>query len=123
MGAIQGAVNSVLGTAATVAAGAKHFSEQEATKAIAQAGTTEKLAIAKEELNELNEGIKQGKEDINTIKGGHLPGTLEADLFRSDEEKAADLQARRKALKTLKEKQAAKKLMIAAYQKVLGGAK
>ena len=133
MGAIQNSINQVLGSVAGAALGIKHTAEQQAAvkeqkinNELQKAGVAEKLAGEKEQLASLNEGIKKGKADIKTIKEGWLPqedGTRVADLFRSDEEKSADLKARRTALKTLQEKKAAKQMMIAAYEKVLGGVK
>ena len=61
MGAIQGSINSMLGSVAVAAAGAKHIKEQKAANEIAKAGMAEKKAGVDEELLKL-EGEQETQE-------------------------------------------------------------
>ena len=120
MGAIQGSINSMLGSVAVAAAGAKHIKEQKAANEIAKAGMAEKKAGVDEELLKLEGEQETQEKELELISTGRTPeGEIRLDV--DEEVITKDIESRKKALQVLKEKITAKRLLQGAYQRALGG--
>lgn len=116
MGAIQGSVNSMLGSVAGAAVGIKHIKNQEIANA---EKATEDIMAAETDISNLNKEAKTIMEE-NPVLG--TPGEAEA-LALEEAEGGEDLAMAKKALETLGTKIEARKAMVERSTKIIETAK
>lgn len=104
MGAIQGSINSMIGTAAIAAAAGKHAMEQKSANEMQKASLNEQAITKGEEIKEL-----QGQADAISKEHPELGTPMEESALALEEaEGGDDLLKAKEAMKTLSEKIAAK---------------
>ena len=104
MGAIQGSINSMIGTAAIAAAAGKHAMEQKSANEMQKASLNEQAITKGEEIKDL-----QDQEAAILEEHKELGGPLEEHALAVEEaEGGDDLRKAKEALKTLRDKIAAK---------------
>lgn len=125
MGAIQGAINSLTGTVAGVAVGAKKLSEASAKEAAAvkqeEIALTSDIPALKEELAKGGEELSQKQQEQAKIESGRNS----QGQFRSKVDVMRDVKAGRLAIQSLEGKQKARamqlELMQARFREITGG--
>lgn len=127
-GPIQNEVNQLLGTAAVVAGGAKHFKGKEEENALEKdveiANAKVKDAELKEQLHVAKKEMEQYKEDTKLLEEGKQPlggGAYTFDIFGQNS--GEDMKARKLALDTMKAKMTAMRAQRKAYAELITGGK
>lgn len=123
MGAIQGSMNKMLGTAAAGIAIANKMApkeEDENVENLKEADTLLKKAEAEEDLDKLQGEYKAGKAEVKMWKQG-MVDIGGGNYMQTGEDLSQDIRMRNKALRIMNQKIKARKLQISAYKEILGG--